>query len=405
LAKLDTNQRNSRRPQNFDAHPCRPLKTLEVSLSTTDRLVAANTRFGFKLFSEIAKQDAGKNVFLSPFSVAMALAMTYNGACGKTQRAMADALELQGMSLQEINEANAALRAAMESIDPQVQLAVANSLWLKQGEMFKLEFIKRNRDFYAAEASNLPDDPIVINAWVSAKTGGKIKDIIDHIDPLTILILLNAIYFKGKWAVQFDKTITQNGTFTLSDGTHIKHPMMFQSGRYMYYRGKGFQAVSLPYSTGRVSMYIFLPEQDSSLTEFQKSLTGVHWDKWMSRFCETKGDIVLPRFQVRYEIKLNDALIALGMASAFSKDHADFRNMCPIPPTPNVYIALVKHKTFVEVNEDGTEAAAATAVVMKALGTFQEERFHMIIDRPFFCAIRDNETGTLLFMGSIVDPQ
>jgi serpin B len=370
-------------------------------LSTTDRLVAANTRFGFKLFSEIAKQDAGKNVFLSPFSVAAALAMTYNGACGKTQRAMADALELKGMSLQEINEANAALRAALESIDPQVQLVVANSLWLKHGETFKPEFVQRGRSFYDAEVANFGDgDAPVINGWVSRKTQDKIKELVTDDDvAMSILMLINAIYFKGNWTTQFDKAKTHEGEFTQLNGNRKKHPMMSQSGSYRHCRGNNFQAISLPYGGGRVSIYIFLPDQQSSLIEFQKQLTAKNWDTWKLQFRQMQGTITLPRFKVEYEIKLNETLGAIGLGIAFDSQKADFSEMTS-PPT---FISEVKHKTFLEVNEEGAKAAAATVVEVMLGGL--PKTFTMIIDRPFFCAIRDNETGTLLFMGSIVDPQ
>jgi serine protease inhibitor len=370
------------------------------------RLVSANTRFGFKLFAEIVKQDTARNVFVSPASVAFALAMTYNGASGETQQAMARTLELQGMSLQEVNHANAALKVTLEDLDPKVQLAIADSLWARQGIPFKPEFMQQNQEFYGAEVVNLdfddPAAPSVINAWVSEKTNGKIDKIIEVIHSLAILFLINAIYFKGNWTVEFDKTQTQEGVFILLDGRQKKHPMMSQSGHYEYYEGQHFQAVSLPYGEGRVSMYIFLPDRDSSLAEFQRSLTAENWERWMTRFHSMEGHIVVPRFKVEYELVLNDALQALGMGVAFSEARADFRGMCPIPPTPNVFIKEVKHKTFVEVNEEGTEAAAVTKVAMwiKAIPT----TFTLIVDRPFFCAIRDNQTGLVLFMGSIVEP-
>jgi len=369
-------------------------------LSTTDRLVAANTKFGFKLFSEIAKQDAGKNVFISPFSVAAALAMTYNGACGKTQQAMAHALELQEMSLDEINQANAALRQILEGLDPQVRLAIANSLWLKHGETLKPEFVQRGRSFYDAEVANFGSaDAPVINGWVSRKTQDKIKELVT--DPevaLAFLMLINAVYFKGNWTAQFDKAQTQEGEFTLLNGSRKKHPMMSQSGSYRYCRGKGFQAISLPYGNEKISMYIFLPNQDSSLDEFQKSLTAENWEGWMPRFHGMQGNVVLPRLKVEYAVELNDALKALGMGIAFDV-RADFAEMTP----PPAFISKVKHKTFLQVNEEGAEAAAATVVEMAK--SWPPQTFSIIVDRPFFCAIRDNGTGTLLFMGSIVDPQ
>ena len=372
------------------------------------RLVSANTGFGFKLFAQLAQGKAGENVFISGASVGLALAMTYNGAEGETRKAMARALGLEGMNLDEINRAYAQLRASLEKIDPKVRLAIANSLWARRGLEFKPEFIRRNKEFYGAETTELnfndPNAPSTINAWVNEKTGGKIDKIIEQIEPDAILFLINAIYFKGAWAEEFDKAKTREEDFTLAAGNSKKHPMMRQSGRYLYLESEDFQAVSLPYGGGRVSMYIFLPAKISSLDKFHKGLNGENWDKWMSQFGKTKGDIVLPRFKLEYEETINDALKALGMGVAFDPQGANLSGM--IGTAENVFINEVKHKTFVEVNEEGTEAAAATSVGISVTSMpAPEKTFRMVVDRPFFCAIRDNQTGTVLFMGGINDPE
>ena len=371
------------------------------------RLVSANTQFGFKLFAEVAKEDAGKNVFISPASVGLALAMTYNGAVGETKQAMERALEIQGMNHLELNQAYAQLRSALDSADPKVQLSIANSLWGKKGLTFNPNFIQRNKQYYGAEVAALnfedPTAPSTINAWVSDKTKGKIDKIIDTIDAQAILFLINAIYFKGTWAIEFDKAKTKEDQFTTLAGKQKPHPMMHQSGKYRYFEGNGFQAVSLPYGGGQVSMYIFLPAKGSSLVEFQKNLSAANWDSWMREFVVTDGEIAVPRFKVGYEIKLNDALTALGMGIAFDAGRADLSGI--INTSANVFISEVKHKTFAEVNEEGTVAAAATSVGVFTTSAAQPRKsFRMIVDQPFFCAIRDNKTGTLLFIGSITDP-
>jgi serpin B len=376
------------------------------SATAESRLTAANTRFGFKLFSALFTQDRGKNIFVSPSSVAFALAMTYNGAGGETQQAMAKALELQGLSLPEVNQASAALRTTLASLDPKVQLAIANSLWAKRGIALKPDFVKRNQEFYQAEVQALdfsdPGAPQTINAWVSKHTNGKINKIIERINAEAILFLINAIYFKGNWEVAFEKKLTKEGTFNLSGGRKKKLPVMSQSSRYPYYRGNKFQAVSLSYGTGRVSMYIFLPDQNSSLDAFLANLNAENWESWMSQFGNMKGDIVLPRFKLEYEAVLNDALKALGMEMAFNRQRANFSGISAISPEANIFIDQVRHKTFLEVNEEGTEAAAATSVGIGI--TAIQESFRLVIDRPFFCAIRDNKTGAILFMGAIVEP-
>jgi len=370
-------------------------------------LVAANTRFAFKLFRELAAQDVGKNLFISPASVSLALTMTYNGADGTTRTAMADALELGGMSLEEVNQANLVLLSNLAFGDEKVKLAIANSLWGRKDVRFNDGFLERNRRFFGAEVASLdfadPGALATINGWVSDHTNGKIKDILDRIPSDAILYLINAIYFKGTWTTEFDKSKTVDAPFTLLNGSRKTMPMMRQSGKYAYYRGDSFQAVSLPYGDeGRFSMYLFLPDANSSLAAFQESLSAENWERWMAGFHPMDGDIALPRFKVEYKTEMKDALIALGMGIAFSED-ADFSEMFPPDAMRRAFISRVIHQSFVEVNEEGTEAAAAT--VVEITETAIPERFSMTIDRPFFCAIRDNTSGTVLFMGSIVDPQ
>jgi serine protease inhibitor len=387
--------------------PSSPPTMNQIEGSDVDaRLIAANTRFGFKLFSQILEQNGEPtNLMVSPTSVAIALAMTYNGASGTTQQAMAEALELEGMSLEEINQANAASELALENADSEVQLAIANSLWGREGVSFKSDFLQRNRDFYSAEVASLdfnnPGAIATINNWVSRNTQEKIPEIIQEIRPNAVLFLINATYFKGNWTTPFDAGLTSDRPFTLLDGSQKQHPTMSQSGRYAYLENDQFQAVSLPYGEfRRLSMYVFLPRESSSLSTFQQNLTAENWETWMSQFGRREGAISLPRFKLEYETKLNDALEALGMAVAFT-DQANFSGMSDTP----LSISQVKHKTFIEVNEEGTEAAAVTSVEIQTLSASVVPPFQMTVDRPFFYAIRDNQTGTVLFMGTVVEPE
>jgi serine protease inhibitor len=217
-----------------------------------------------------------------------------------------------------------------------------------------------------------------------------------------VLYLINAIYFKGNWQKEFSKSATQEQPFTLLNGTRKQHPLMSQSGKYRYYENPEFQAISLPYGSGRLSMFVFLPKPNVKQADFYRNFTSENWQQWMKQFSSRSGQIVLPRFKLEYDITLNQALQALGMGVAF-QDQANFANMTP----KEVKIDEVKHKTFVEVNEEGTEAAAVTSVGIRATSAPppEEAPFKMVVDRPFFCAIRDNQTGTILFMGSIVDPK
>ncbi len=380
------------------------------TLSTDAKIVESSNKFGFKLFSEVLKNDRGENnVFISPLSVAIALAMTYNGASGTTQLAMAKTLELQGMNLPEINSSYAAaLKQLLNNPDGEVQLNIANSLWANQNVSFAPDFLQRTQYFYQAKVSNLNFQdaaaPSIINNWVKENTNGKITDIVGSIQRNDALFLISAIYFKGKWSQEFDKSQTAQYPFYITSGKQKQYPMMSKSGNYRYYESNQFQAVSLPYGKdGKFSFYIFLPKQNSNLNAFYQNLNVENWEKWMTQFNTQQGFIRLPRFQIDYEVTLNDALKTLGMEEAFS-ENANFSGM---GKGNNFDISEVNHKTFLEVNEEGTEAAAVTSVGVTALTTSlreEPEPFQMIVDRPFFCAITDNQTGSVLFMGSIIDP-
>ncbi len=380
-----------------------PISDKPSSIDT--KLVAANTKFGFNLFSQLLVKYNKKNIFVSPSSIAFTLAMIYNGASGSTQEAMAKALELQGMTLQDINSNYADLKTSLENPDSQVTLNIANSLWAEKNARLKPYFIQKNQEFYQAKVTNLDfadaKAPSIINNWVRENTQGKIDTIVDTIDPDRVLFLLNAIYFKGSWAKEFDRDKTAALPFYLSSGEEKQHLMMSQSGDYKYYETDKFQAVSLPYSeNGRFSFYVFLPKQNSNLESFYESLNAANWEKWMSLFALRNGSLRLPRFKMDYEATLNDVLSSLGMEEAFT-NNANFSQM-----GNNLKISQVKHKTFVEVNEEGTEADAATLVGIQLTSAKlpSQKPFEMIVNRPFFCTIRDNQTGTVLFMGSIVEP-
>lgn len=362
-------------------------------------LISGNTAFGFKLFKELIHQDRESNVFISPLSVSTALAMTYNGAAGRTQKAMAETLELQGMSLARLNKANTMLADSL--IDPEsgVELNLANSLWADKNVRFKTGFLDNTQEFYEAEIRNLdlsqPRSIEVINDWINTKTEGKINKVVDFSDLDAILFLINAVYFKGAWTVGFSQEYTQEREFALIDGSTKKVPMMMsQSDRYSHFRGDGFQAVELPYGNERVSLALFLPDRDSSLQEFLNKLNRENWESWMAGFRKDLVGVVLPRLRLEYEIELSAVLKALGMGIAFAGG-ADFSNMC----SGDAYIDEVIHKTFVDVNEEGTEASAVTVVKMKRGG-----QTVLVFDRPFFCAIKDNVTGAILFMGFIIQP-
>ena len=378
-----------------------------VTATIDTNLVTANTQFGFDLFNEIRQTEQDKNIFISPLSVSIALAMTLNGASGETEQAVTNTLQLQALDSDSINVGYAALQGALQTSDPKVVLTIANSLWARQGVPFKQDFLQRNTEYFGAEISTLdfmdPNTLTTINQWVDTNTNGKIPKILDEINSDLLLFLINAIYFKGSWQIEFDPAHTRDGTFYLATGAEKQVPLMTRSGDYAYYENydEMFQAISLPYGDGQMSMYIFLPYRESDLNTFLANLNTENWENWIAEFHEQEVSLSMPKFKLEYEKTLNNPLQSLGMAIAFSPNGADFSRMADLERFgKNLYIGEVLHKAVVEVNEEGSEAAAVTSIGIRA--TSLPPQF--IANRPFFFAIRDNETKTTLFMGTVVDP-
>ena len=386
-----------------------PAETDDVTEATAvdDQLTQANLEFGFGLFEQLRQASPDSNVLVSPTSVGMALAMAYNGAAAETQTAMAEVLGLQGMDLDQVNQANQALSRYLVGLDPEVDLAIANSLWVNQNLPVYEAFIRRVEGAYGAEVAHLNfSDPAAkdqINDWVKAETRDRIPTIVDDIPPDQLMFLINAVYFKGDWAEAFEADLTRDRPFTLADGTEIQHPRMVQGGNYFYLETDQFQAISLPYGNGSLSFEVILPAEGTDLDDFYAQLTPATWQQWMQQMRRQDGEIQLPRFQFAYEADLIPALEALGMGIAFEAGRADFSNLTELES----FINQVRHKTFIDVTEEGTEAAAATSIGIMPTSIMipEEEPFTMEVDRPFFAAIRDRHTGSLLFMGAIADPR
>ncbi|GAB4523641.1 MAG: serpin family protein [Pleurocapsa sp.] len=379
--------------------------TTEAEIEVDKQLIAANNRFGFKLFNNIVSQTPEENIFISPASIAIALSMASNGAEGETLAAMTDVLELNEIPSEDIDHAYQKLLQNLQTEDAGVKLAVANSLWADEKVKFNPAFVEDSEIFYQAQVTNLDfadsEAKNIINNWVKEKTNNKITEIIDSISPDNILFLINAIYFKGNWTDKFNKELTTEKPFYFSPDNSQPHPMMSRRGEYSYYENEQFQAIRLPYGEGRVGMYIFLPKEGTEVVEFTESLTAENWQKWTNSLRSQPGKITLPRFKLEYDTELNSALTALGMGIAFNGDRADFSSMISQP----VSIDRVKHKTFLEVNEEGTEAAGVTSIGIRVTSAPMEEKpFTMDVNRPFFCAIADKKTGNILFMGNIVKP-
>ena len=383
-----------------------------VELDTVDpNLVRANTTFGFKLLKELRKTDQGNNTLISPFSVSVALAMVRNGAVDETEQAMINALQLQALDPQSLNANYVYLQRALQAPDSKVTLSIANSLWGAVGIEFDPGFLDRNRQFLDTEISTLdftePDNVSTINQSVSDSTDGRISNIIEAIAPSTVVCLISGIYFKGDWQEEFDASRTVDKPFYLADGGAKQIPMMHKTDWYPYYAGEHFQAMRLPYGDGQMGMYIFLPDQDTDLNTLLEHLNAESWEGWMSQFSKAEVALVMPKFKLRYSAELHGALSQLGMGIAFDGANADFSRM-RVSPVP-VFISYLNHHAIVEVNEEGTEAATGTFVFLDETEPLAEVAAFIppipfVVDRPFFFAIRDNQTETVLFMGAVVDP-
>lgn len=362
--------------------------------------------FGFKLFGQLLQTNKDKNILISPVSLTLALAMAYNGAKAETATAIQKTLGMEGKSPSDVNQLNQTLLKSLTNLDPKVK--IANSLWVKLGFELKEEFKKTSQESYGAKVTAVDfantKTASDINGWVKTNTGDKIDNIVTPpIDPQTALFLLNAIYFKGSWTMPFDQTKTNlKGEFTSSNGKKTVVPLMSQKSHYTYYEGDDYQAIRLPYGNSEtVSMVIFLPLNGQPLEQFP---LAEKWEDWKNKSYGREGNIMLPRFKVEYDVTLKEALTAMGMGIAFEEGKANFGGIAELSKEENLYISQVKHKTFVEVNEEGTEAAASTQVEFHTRG-ITPAPFAMEINHPFLFVIQEEENQNVLFMGAIVNLQ
>jgi serpin B len=376
--------------------------------SIDPRFSTAKRDFGVALFRQIAKTEKNKNLFVSPPSVAVALAMVYNGARGDTQKSMAQTLKLGGLTIDDVNKAANAWLKAMQTPTPKVEMSIANSIWARNGVPLRKQFTQNMEQNYEARVSNLefnkPDAARTINAWVQDKTKGKIEDIVaSPISDDKVLFLINALYFKGQWTTQFDPKRTHDDAFTLLNGTTVDVPMMSRTGDYETKNGDGYQTLRLPYGDGRFSMYVFVPGEGRSVHDLAAQLTPETWNSMTTELDKRNIPLLMPKFTFKYDITLNETLKAIGMAEAFDPRRSDLGGMVDDGwlAANRLYISEVKHKTFVEVNEEGTEAAASTGVGI-SVTSFREP---FAVDRPFLTAIHDGTTNTVLFLGIVLDPR
>jgi serine protease inhibitor len=375
----------------------------EIAGEVEGDLIQSNTEFGFKIFNQLILEDKDQNIFISPLSILLALAMTYNGAVGDTSKAMAEALEFSGFDLEELNTGFKELMTSIENADDEIELAIANSIWMNLGFKAREDFIERNSKYYSSEVREIDfaDAGAVdtINGWIADNTKDKIKKMLDVIPADAVMYLINAIYFKGNWTDEFDEGMTSDDDFYLADGSTKKVPMMNKWQELLYCSGNGYSGIRLPYGQEKMSMYIILPDKGENIDSLISSLDADRWNEITGSFSNKQIDLSMPKYKMEYGIKLlNDVLIDMGMEIAFGPG-ADFSGI-----REDIFISSVLHKAVIEVNEKGSEAAAATVVEMVETAIEVEEPVEFTVNRPFFFVIADDRSGSIMFMGKVMEP-
>jgi serpin B len=382
-----------------------------VSNTQLSALVSGNNAFAFNLYQTLKKNNTG-NMFYSPYSISTALAMTYAGAAGETEKQMSSALQFT-LPQNQLHSAFDELALQLASRGQGAQgtngkgfsLNIANALWGQQDYTIQPAFLNILAQNYSAgmnllDFMNSPEDSrVTINNWVSSQTNNRINDLLPQgsIDSLTRFVLTNAIYFDAAWQDPFSANKTQNGTFNLIDGSTVTVPMMSNEAGYSYAKGTGYQAVELPYSGNEIAMDIIMPDA-GKFTTFESAMTADKINGIIGSLQNSFMTLTMPKFSFDSSFSLKSALSALGMPIAFDPNQADFSG---ITGNTDLHISDVVHKAFVAVDEEGTEAAAATGIV---IGLAAMPQYSMTVDQPFIFLIRDIKTGAILFVGRVMNP-
>jgi serine protease inhibitor len=382
------------------------LKALPRALTTSERgIIAGNNRFALALFRDLGARQPKGNLFISPLSASMALGMTMNGAAGATRDAFRTTLGFDSLPMADIDGAYQSLIALLRGVDPGVDFRLANSIWYRSGVQVETGFVDATSRFFGAQVQELdfndPSAPGTINDWVNRSTNGKIPTIVDGIPPLTVMYLINAVYFKGSWRDRFDPAATQLAPFDPGEGSTATVWMMRREGAFAYREDTADIVVEMLYGNAAFVMTVLLPRPGRDVNDALAGLTPERWSEVTAPGREVDGSIALPRFTMGDEHVLNAPLQALGLEEAFECNVADFTAMSSALGR-ELCIDKVLQKTFVNVNEEGTEAAAVTSVSMRV--TSLPARVDVRVDRPFIFAIRERFSGTILFIGRIVRP-
>ncbi|MFH1000883.1 MAG: serpin family protein, partial [Bacteroidota bacterium] len=376
---------------------------IEISEKSKE-ILSANNQFGFDLLKKAFNESSSKNLMISPLSVSQALSMTYNGAANETKTAFENLLHFNGQTTSAVNQASLDLTNALLNVDPKINIKIANSIWYKKGFSVENDFILTNQKYYSAKVQELdfsnPQSKDIINAWVNEKTNKLIPKIIDQILPEDVMFLINAIYFKGSWKAEFDKKQTGQKPFYLSNGSVKNVETMQLKSYFSVYYAENYSVIDLPYGQGNFSMLIVLPTDESSLSDLIKNMDAQTWSSIVDNLqIPMSKELKMPKFKFEYENELNNELTDLGLGVAFS-DFADFTG---INKNGGLYVSRVKHKSFIEVNEEGTEAAAVTSVTVGVTSAGPDSNI-FAIDHPFLFAIKEKFTNAILFLGTVTDP-
>jgi len=383
---------------NNDEEPVK--KELELK---SFRVLEATDRFGWELLQTVnAETDPGENVVISSLSVAQALGMTSNGACGKTLDQMLEVMDFG--DVETMNDAFKNIREVLHTADSKVNVEVANSVWYLESLPAKEDFGQTVEEYYDAvfrgvDFSDKENAKNLINEWVENKTRDKIPTIIDEISDQQYMFLVNAVYFLGKWQYRFDKSDTRDEDFYMSDGSVVQVPMMNQEQDLKSFSDAELQAVKLPYGDGSFYMIVALPQGETTVNQMINDMTPQRWSSILETMNERNLKLFMPRFELECKYVLNQPLMDMGMELPFSSSIADFSNMIDA----QVFIGQVNHKTYIKVDEEGTEAAAATSVGME-ITSVGPDIPEFRIDRPFFFAIAEEKSGAILFSGKIENP-
>lgn len=383
-----------------------PMDTTKVEVrqltKSESKLVNASERFSFSIFQNINKSLQNENIFISPLSISYALGMTLNGAKSGTYDSMRQTLYISSLSQDEVNESYRSLIGLLSGVDPEVKFNLANAIFYRNTINFKNEFINVNKKYFDAFVQGLdftnPKSVDIINSWANEKTEGKIPNILEQIPDNIIMYILNAIYFKGNWKFAFDKKLTKDDWFKKSTTDSVICKMMYNSINSKYYEDKDLQIIELPYANGAYCMIIFLPQKD--INEVIKILNPDKVNQMLEKMSDNYVNLYLPKFKLKFNISLKDALINMGMRIAFDPDLSDFRNI--YEGIEKAYISDVKHSTYVDVYEEGTEAAAVTSVEI-GITSIREEKI-MRCDKPFVFLIKEKNSNSILFIGKLLDP-